>query len=71
MEQHKVQWNFAFVIVFCATIAFACVKLVNPHIPWSLYIVLVGIGFFTHTVILVCQTDNDQKSTDTHLKKKA
>lgn len=71
MEQPKVQWKLALVIVMCATVAIAFGKWMNPQVPWFLYIVLLCIGFFVHTVILICQTDSEQKTTDTHLKKKA
>lgn len=71
VEQPKVQWSLALVIVICATVAITFGKLINPQVPWFLYIVLLVIGFFVHTVILVCQTDNEQKVTDTHLKRKA
>lgn len=71
VEQQKVQWSMVFVIVLCAAIAIVFGRIVNPHTPWFLYIVLVSVGFFIHTLILVIKTDDDQEATDTLLKKKA
>ena len=71
MEQRKVQWGMALVIVLCAAVAIVIGKLLNPFTPWYLYIVLVSIGFFVHIVILIMKTDDEQKVTDTELKKRA
>lgn len=71
MESHKVQWSLALVIVLCAAVAMVIGKLLNPFTPWFLSIILVVIGFFMHTVILILQTDDEQKATDTKLKKRA
>ncbi len=70
MERRKVQWSLALVIVVCAFVAVAIGKLLNPFTPWFLYIVLVVVGFFVHAVILILQTDDEQKATDTKLKKR-
>lgn len=71
MEPRKVQWSLALVIVLCAAVAMVIGKVLNPFTPWFFYIVLVGIGFFVHTIILIMKTDNEQKVTDTELKKRA
>ena len=70
MERRKVQWSLALVIVVCAFVAMVIGKLSNPFIPWYLYIALIVVGFFVHTVILILQTDDEQKATDTELKKR-
>ena len=71
MEPRKVQCSLALVIVLCAAVAMVIGKVLNPFTPWFFYIVLVGIGFFVHTIILIMKTDDEQKITDTELKKRA
>lgn len=71
LEQQKVQWSLGIVIVLCAAVAIVFGKLINSYTPWFLYIILVCVGFFIHTLILVVTTDNEQEVTDTQLKKKA
>lgn len=71
MEQQKVQWGMVIVIFVTAFVAFWLGVYSGQPLDWFLYIVLVAIGFFIHTVILVLKTDPEQEATETKLKKKA
>lgn len=71
MEQQKVQWSIIVVIAATAFVAFWFGIYSGEPLDWFLYIVLVAIGLFIHTVILVLRTDDEQQATETKLKKKA
>lgn len=59
------------VIALTALIAFWFGIYSGEPLDWFLYIVLIAIGLFIHTVILVLRTDDEQVATETKLKKKA
>ncbi|MER1984281.1 MAG: hypothetical protein ABS949_13860 [Solibacillus sp.] len=71
MEQQNVQWSMVVVIALTAFAAFWFGVYSGEPLDWFLYIVLVAIGLFIHTVILVLRTDDEQIATETKLKKKA
>ena len=71
MEQQKVQWSMFFVIALTAFVAFLFGHYSGEPLDWFLYILLVLIGLFIHTVILILRTDDEQVATETKLKKKA
>lgn len=70
MEQQKVQWGMVLVIALTAFVAFWFGIYSGEPLDWFLYIVLVAIGLFIHTVLLVVRTDDSQEATETQLKKR-
>lgn len=68
----KPQWNMMLVILFTATIAYGLATFLGENLHWYLYILLLGIGYFVHTMICILLTDDEQKASDnTHFQGKA
>ena len=59
MEQLKMQIGIVFVILFTAVLAFGVADLYEQPLNWYLFILIVLIGFFIHTVVSILQIKDD------------
>lgn len=59
MEPLKMQISMIVVILFTAVVAFGVADFYNQPLNWYLFILMVLVGFFIHTIISILQTEDE------------
>lgn len=59
MEQLKMQIGMIVVILITAVVAFGVADFYQQPLDWYLFIIMVLVGFFIHTVISILKTKEE------------